>query len=112
MLECVQEPGDTVFVPPGWFAFSTITKPISLLCFYINRFHTVLNLDFSVAMTHNVLLPSTLSNAWPQVFLYKKMQKQYSIYNLASAHSHFWPTATKRLAAFFALFGNGGAGVT
>lgn len=45
MIECVQRPGETIFVPAGWW-------------------HCVLNIDFTVAITHNLLLLPTLPFQW------------------------------------------------
>lgn len=44
-LECVQTPGDVVFVPPGWW-------------------HAVLNLDHTVAVTHNYVGGASFDNVW------------------------------------------------
>lgn len=41
VLECIQRPGDVIFVPHGWF-------------------HIVLNLESSVAVTHNYVSESNL----------------------------------------------------
>jgi ribosomal protein L16 Arg81 hydroxylase len=41
VLECIQRPGDVIFVPHGWF-------------------HIVLNLENSVAVTHNYVSESNL----------------------------------------------------
>ena len=52
-VEVLQKRGETVFVPNGWI-------------------HLVLNLDFSVAVTHNYACefgPSTLENIWKQVVI-------------------------------------------
>lgn len=45
MIECIQEAGETIFVPAGWW-------------------HAVLNLDFTVAITANPLPPASLHQAW------------------------------------------------
>jgi oxalate decarboxylase/phosphoglucose isomerase-like protein (cupin superfamily) len=43
VLECIQRPGDIIFVPHGWF-------------------HIVLNLENSVAVTHNYVSESNLQH--------------------------------------------------
>jgi len=48
MIEFIQEPGDTVFVPSGWW-------------------HTVVNLEFNFCITQNLLIPQLLPSAWPQL---------------------------------------------
>lgn len=48
MLEYVQRPGETIFVPFGWW-------------------HAVLNIGFTAAVTQNLLPPGTLEYAWPQL---------------------------------------------
>ncbi len=48
MIECIQEPGDTIFVPEGWW-------------------HTVLNLELTIAITANPLPPSSLRRVWPRL---------------------------------------------
>lgn len=48
LLECVQRPGEIVFVPSGWW-------------------HGVLNLEWSVAVTHNFLHAAALPALWPQL---------------------------------------------
>jgi hypothetical protein len=45
MIECVQGPGETIYVPHGWW-------------------HAVLNLDFTVAVTANPLPPASLHSTW------------------------------------------------
>jgi len=46
MIECVQRPGETIYVPDGWW-------------------HCVLNIGFTVAVTQNLLAPESLPHAWP-----------------------------------------------
>uniref|UniRef100_A0A6B2LAT9 JmjC domain-containing protein n=1 Tax=Arcella intermedia TaxID=1963864 RepID=A0A6B2LAT9_9EUKA len=48
MVEFIQNPGDTVFVPPGWW-------------------HAVINIEFSMAITQNVLIPESLPFVWAQL---------------------------------------------
>jgi len=48
MIECIQEPGDTIFVPGGWW-------------------HSVINLEFSMAITHNLLPQESLPSVWAQI---------------------------------------------
>ena len=50
MVEFIQEPGDTVFVPAGWW-------------------HCVVNLEFSFAVTENLFMPAAIQVAWPQLQL-------------------------------------------
>eukprot|EP00929_Paragymnodinium_shiwhaense_P065252 TRINITY_DN32730_c0_g1_i1.p1 TRINITY_DN32730_c0_g1~~TRINITY_DN32730_c0_g1_i1.p1 ORF type:complete len:407 (+),score=107.09 TRINITY_DN32730_c0_g1_i1:70-1290(+) len=46
MIECVQRPGETIYVPFGWW-------------------HAVLNIGFTAAVTANFVLPDTLGYIWP-----------------------------------------------
>ena len=48
MVEAVQYPGDTIYVPQGWH-------------------HCVLNLEWTVAVTQNLLMPAMLPAVWPQL---------------------------------------------
>lgn len=48
MVECVQRPGETIYVPHGWW-------------------HCVLNIGFTVAITQNLLAPAELAHAWPEL---------------------------------------------
>ena len=48
MVEAVQGPGDTIYVPQGWH-------------------HCVLNLEWTVAVTQNLLMPTMLPAVWPQL---------------------------------------------
>merc|ERR1719198_1016248 len=48
MIECVQRPGETIYVPYGWW-------------------HCVLNIGFTVAITQNLLAPESLPYAWPKL---------------------------------------------
>jgi len=48
MIECLQEAGDTIYVPAGWW-------------------HCVLNLDFTIAITENLLQPEFLPVVWPSL---------------------------------------------
>ena len=48
MKECIQGPGETIFVPAGWW-------------------HAVINLDFTVAITENLLLAPQLPFVWSQL---------------------------------------------
>jgi len=45
MIECIQNPGETIFIPAGWW-------------------HAALNLDFTIAITENLLIPITLPFVW------------------------------------------------
>ena len=46
MREAVQLPGETIFVPAGWW-------------------HCAINLDFTVAVTQNLVLPAMLPRTLP-----------------------------------------------
>tara|TARA_B100000795_G_C22709586_1_gene402973 strand:+ start:125 stop:532 length:408 start_codon:yes stop_codon:yes gene_type:complete len=48
MLEAVQGPGDTIYVPQGWH-------------------HCVINLEWTVAVTQNLLMPAMLPEVWPKL---------------------------------------------
>ena len=48
MVECLQGPGDTVYVPAGWH-------------------HAVLNLELSCAISQNFITPPMLQSAWPSL---------------------------------------------
>lgn len=48
MVECVQRPGETIYVPYGWW-------------------HAVLNIGFTAAVTQNLLATDTLDYAWPEL---------------------------------------------
>jgi len=63
MIEFIQEAGDTVFVPSGWW-------------------HCVVNIEFNICMTHNLLIPELLPSAWPQI---KKDWPRFS--KLVETHS-------------------------
>jgi hypothetical protein len=58
MIECIQEPGDTIFVPGGWW-------------------HCVINLEFSMAITQNWLPPQSLPSVWAQI---KKDWPKFALY--------------------------------
>ncbi|CAE8625524.1 unnamed protein product, partial [Polarella glacialis] len=69
MLEALQLPGDTVFVPQGWW-------------------HQVLNLDFTTSVTQNFVLPSMLPVAFQE--WKRKWPKLLTIYKYAEKGSN-WP---------------------
>ena len=48
MLEVVQGPGDTIYVPQGWH-------------------HCVINLEWTVAVTQNLLMPAMMPEVWPKL---------------------------------------------
>jgi hypothetical protein len=48
MIEFIQEAGETVFIPAGWW-------------------HCVVNLDFNMCITENFIPYSLLPSAWPQI---------------------------------------------
>jgi len=48
MIECIQNPGETIFIPCGWW-------------------HCVVNLEFSMAITQNLLVPKSLPTSWNQI---------------------------------------------
>jgi len=58
MIECVQLPGETIFIPAGWW-------------------HCVVNLEFSMAITQNLLIPKSLPTTWHQI---KKDWPKFSNY--------------------------------
>ena len=48
LIECLQRPGDTVYVPAGWY-------------------HIVMNLELSIAISQNFHAAAALPNLWPRL---------------------------------------------
>ncbi len=58
VLECVQRPGEIIYVPHGWSVAATAARAALLTAWH--RFHIVLNLEPSIAITHNYVSESNL----------------------------------------------------
>merc|ERR1712023_599103 len=48
LVECVQKPGETIYVPYGWW-------------------HCVLNIGFTTAVTQNLVAPESLPAVWDEL---------------------------------------------
>jgi len=88
VIECIQEAGDTIFVPEGWW-------------------HTVLNLDLTIAITANPLLPATLHRVWPRLDW-----PAHFLRELACRCANKWPSLRMPQAIQEGAGGGGGGGVT
>jgi histone arginine demethylase JMJD6 len=74
MIECIQRPGETIFVPGGWW-------------------HAVLNLDDTMAVTQNFCNSANFDNVWRSMrvqrfqlaryFLHKLKKKNPALYKKA-----------------------------
>ena len=70
IVECIQEAGDTIFVPAGWW-------------------HAVLNLDFTVAITANPLPPASMHSVWQRFS--EECPNRDVLYRFATQCASFWP---------------------
>lgn len=68
-IELIQYPGDTIFVPGGWW-------------------HAVLNIEDAVAVTQNFCSPQNFSRVWCKTRVGRKRMAVKWLERLGEAHSH------------------------
>jgi histone arginine demethylase JMJD6 len=74
MIECIQKPGETVFVPGGWW-------------------HAVLNLDDTMAVTQNFCNSSNFDNVWRCMRIQRYRLSKYFLHKLKKKCPAFYRRA-------------------
>lgn len=74
MIECIQYPGETIFVPGGWW-------------------HAVLNLDDTMAVTQNFCNSSNFDRVWRSMRVGRKKLSEYFLRRLRDKNPMFYRQA-------------------
>lgn len=76
MIECIQHPGDTIFVPGGWW-------------------HAVLNLDDTMAVTQNFCGTANFDRVWQRLRVSRKKLSEYFLRCLRAKEPEYYKKALK-----------------
>lgn len=76
MIECVQHPGETIFVPGGWW-------------------HAVLNLDDTMAVTQNYCGEANFDRVWRRLRVSRKKLSEYFLRCLREKEPEYYKRALK-----------------
>jgi len=74
MVECIQYPGETIFVPGGWW-------------------HAVLNLDDTMAVTQNYCGPNNFDSVWRRMRVSRKKLSEFFLRTLRTTEPAFYKRA-------------------